>query len=441
MKRWIPVFLALLTMLDSHPPGLAETGNPQVTELKSPDANTRAKAARALGKSGDASAVAALAAALTDPSNKVRREVILALASIHRSESLEALIPATKDMDADLKALAVQSLVGYYSGQTPSPGFTGMVKKGLRRAKSRFVQDKTQVDPGTVVEAKVITALQEVMAETRSAGASREAAKGLGILLARNAVPDLVQAAHSSDEDLAREALNALSKIKDKSSGPQLTDLLDSPNRDIKRDAAVTVGVLRTEEALPKLQTIAETDPDPKDKQSAIEGLAYLGNRLSVPLFIKSLWDQNSKEIRTSAAEGLARAKDPQSLSELERAAIAEKDLGVKLAIEFAITTQGKDDYLSAMVDELASKLRGDAAEAYLIELSRDPKFLPKLYPYLQSHDPAARRRLCRVMMYTGDATSLEALDRLSHDPNGDVATMALRAKQAIRSRGSSPTP
>jgi hypothetical protein len=37
--------------------------------------------------------------------------------------------------------------------------------------------------------------------------------------------------------------------------------------------------------------------------------------------------------------------------------------------------------------------------------------------------------------MYSGDQSSLEALDRLSHDPNGDVAAQALRAKEAIRAR------
>ena len=100
------------------------------------------------------------------------------------------------------------------------------------------------------------------MKDTRSNEASREAAKGLGILMAKAAVPDLVAAAHSSDPDLAREALNSLSKIKDMDSGPKLVDLLDSPNKDVKRDACVTVGILRAKEALPKLQSIFQNDPD-----------------------------------------------------------------------------------------------------------------------------------------------------------------------------------
>ena len=45
--------------------------------------------------------------------------------------------------------------------------------------------------------------------------------------------------------------------------------------------------------------------------------------------------------------------------------------------------------------------------------------------------------RLCSVLMFSGNQSSLEQLDRLSHDPDGDVAAEALRAKQAVRARGS----
>ena len=43
--------------------------------------------------------------------------------------------------------------------------------------------------------------------------------------------------------------------------------------------------------------------------------------------------------------------------------------------------------------------------------------------------------KLCEVLMFSGDQTSLDQLDRLSHDPNGDVAAEALQAKRGIRAR------
>jgi HEAT repeat protein len=402
--------------------------------LKSPNAEKRAKAARDLGKAQDASAIPALTEALSDPSEKVRREVILALAQIHQPESLDGLIKATQDTDEESQVLAVQSLVGYYTGTVPTPGFSGFIKKNWQRAKGHFNPDTTRIDPGVAVDPKVIAALDATLKDTRSNRAAREAAKGLGILVAQAAVPDLISAAHSSDETLSLESLNALSKIQDKSAGPQLVDLLDSPNKEIKQQAAVTTGILRTPQAVPKLQSIFESDTDQKDKEKALEGLAYLGDPVSNPLFTKALGSED-KLLRTSAAEGLARTADPKALPELEKVVMAEKDGDVKLALEYAITALGKLDYLSNIVNELSSRTRSEVAQPYLIELARTPGFLPKLYPYLQSPNAGVRKGLCTVFMFGGDQSSLEQLDRLSHDPNGDVAAEALRAKSAIRAR------
>jgi HEAT repeat protein len=238
---------------------------------------------------------------------------------------------------------------------------------------------------------------------------------------------------------LAVEALHALAKIKDTSAGPQLVDLLDSGNKEVKQEAAVTVGVLRTPEALPTLQAMFENNPDLPTREKALEGLAYLGSPVSSPLFIKALFSVE-KNFRTFAAEGLARSGDKNALPELERAVPAEKDSEARLAMQYAITALGKLDYLSAVVAELGSKLRGDAAQAYLVELARDSSFLPHLYPFMNSQDSGVRRRLCTVLMFTGDATSVEHLEHLSHDPNDDVATEAARALRAVRLRAPSST-
>jgi HEAT repeat protein len=405
-----------------------------VERLKSPNVGQRAQAARELGKLGDASVVPALAAALADSSEKVRREVVVALASLPAPESLDALISATRDQDAKVRVLAVQGLTGYYTGETPSTGFTGFVQRTWRRAKGRFVEENVRIDPGVKVEPKVVSALIETMNDTRAIEVSRKAANGLGILVAEAAVPDLVKAANSADTDLAVEALNALAKIKDKSAGPQLVNLLDSGDKQVKQEAAVTLGVLRTTEVLPKLQAMFENNPDLAAREKALEGLAYLGSPVSSSLFVKALFSAE-KSFRTFAAEGLARSGDKNALPELERAVPAEKDAEARLAMQYAVTALGKPDYLSAVVAELGSKLRGNSAQAYLAELARDSSFLPRLYPFMNSQDSGVRRRLCTVLMFTGDAASVEHLEHLSHDANDDVAREAARALRAVRLR------
>jgi HEAT repeat protein len=433
MKKLRILTFTLLALALGAGFGISQTGSSAAQDLKSPDANVRAKAARELGQSGDISAVAPLTAALNDPVKKVRHEVVLALSSFHTPDALDGLITATHDPDVDIRVDAVHGLVGYYTGKTPSFGFIAFWKRAWKTAKSRFVEENVHIDPEVQVDPKVVAALVTLLKDTAQPVPAQAAADGLGILLARDAVPDLVTAAHSSDPDIALESLNALTKIKDTSAGPKLVDLLDSPNRDIQREAAVTTGMLRTAAALPKLQAMYKNGPDSKTREKALEGLSYLGSPVSVPIFLQALWSAN-KPYRALAAEGLARAGDDKALPDLMRAVQTEKDGDAYLAIEFAITALGRDDFLNNLVTSLTSK-RGDNAQTYLTELARKPGFLAKLYPYLENQDAGVRRRLCDVLMYSGDASSIAPLEKLTHDANNDVAAEAIRALRAVRAR------
>ncbi|HKS95725.1 MAG TPA: hypothetical protein VJV74_06265, partial [Terriglobia bacterium] len=72
--------------------------------------------------------------------------------------------------------------------------------------------------------------------------------------------------------------------------------------------------------------------------------------------------------------------------------------------------------------------------------LCRDPKFLPQLYPYASIGNATIRKRLCTVLVFTGDQSSFAPLERLSHDKNNDVAIEALRALRAVRARQAGST-
>lgn len=424
---------------NSQPASQAQPAStsPWLDQLKSPDAKVRIKAAREMAKSGDLSVVGPLADALNDSNSDVRREIILALAQFRQPQALDGLIKGTKDADPEVRTVAVRCLVGQYTGEIPTAGFTGFVKKQWRRTRGHFEEDNTKIDPGLVVDPKTVPALQQTVNDTQSIEAARLAAWGLGVLLAKSAVPDLVKAAHSQDDELARQALHALQKIKDTSAGPQVVDLLDAPDEDVRRDAAVTVGVLKATEAQPKLESIYQDNSNNKNREKAIEGLAYLGQPSSAPVFLKALWSEDAS-IRASAAEGLARVGDTKNLTDVQKEYAVEKDNNVKLALLFAKCAMGDTNELGNLVDELNSRLRGDNAQTYLVELARKNDFLVKLYPYLDSRDNEVRRRLCIVLMYDGDQGNVQQLERLTHDNNGDVATTALRALRAIRARPAS---
>jgi HEAT repeat protein len=406
----------------------------QAQGLQSPDANKRAKAAREVAKSSDPSSIETLAKLTSDSSPKVRREAVLGLSSIRAAQVLDPLIAATRDQDEKVRSLAIEGLTGYYSGEGPQGGIVGFWQKTWRRAKRRFAEDNFRVDPGVPVDAKVVAALVTALNDVALIGPAREAAAALGILVARQAVPDLVKAAYSPNVELAGEALNALAKIQVRSAGPQLVNLLDSQSEDVKRQAAVTVGILKAQEAVAKLQAMYENNPDKETRARALEGLAYLGSPSSVLLFHRALWSSQD-ELRVYGAEGLGRAGQASSLPDLEKAVRVERDAKARLAIDFAITSLGKMDYLNDLVAELDSRPRGDAAEAYLVELAHTPEFLPRLYPFLDSEREGVRRRLCTVLMYAGDQSSIPHLEKLSQDKDVEVATEALRALRAVRLR------
>ena len=430
----IALFHALLLSAFCFPALAAQTQtpNPLIDQLKGPDADRRAKAASELGKEGEPSSVPALVAALNDPSAKVRRQVVVALAEIRGGESLNGLVTASRDTDPQVRTVAVDALSGYYLGRAPSIGFVGGIKHATAGS-----DESLHIDPGVAVDPKVVAALQAATEDTRSIEAARHAAKGLGILMAKSAVPALVKAAHSSDEDLAREALNSLGKIKDLSAGPQLVDLVDSPKKVVRQEAVLTVGLLRTREAASKLQVIAQNEKDKKTRRNAFEGLAYLGQPISYDLFVRTLGEKE-KTYRVYAAEGLARIGDKRALPDLEKALASEKDGGARLAQEFALTKLGHSK-MGELIAALGSR-NWEPAQAYLVELGQDPQMVSQWPGYLHNKNADIRRRLCTVLMYAGNTSSIVPLEEASKDSNGDVAAEALRALRAIRARASEKT-
>ena len=436
----ILLFVAMLTL----GPRLAAQDSSQAAPpagLKSTDPKERAKAARDLARHGTPSDVPALAALINDPEADVRRAVVETLGAIHAAESLDPLITATHDADLKIRNAAIENLVNYYAGRSEEGGFIGLWKNTYSKAKGHFTQDDLKIDPGIQVEPKVIAALVAALNNADAIEPSRRAARGLGVLLAHDAVPDLVKGAHSLDDERALECLNSLLKIKDISTGPQLVDLLDSPVEEVKLQAAVTVGLLKVQEAVPKLQTLYENGANKPIQEKSLQGLAYIGSPVSVPIFTKALWS-NDKSIRAIAAEGLGRAGDVQAMGDLQKAVNGEKSSEPRLAMMFAITALGGMTYLSDLVTGLGAAFRGDVVRSYLIELSRKREVLVRLYPFMSHRDADVRRQLCTVLMYSGDASSIDPLERLSQDSKGEVASEALRALRVVRMRAvATPAP
>ncbi|MCL5742418.1 MAG: HEAT repeat domain-containing protein, partial [Acidobacteria bacterium] len=162
----------------------------------------RAKAAKELGKQGS-QAIPELRKMLSDPVADVRIEAVKAIVEIGTQHSIDALIQATMDNDPEVQIRATDGLVNFYVPGYVQTGFTASLKRAGSSIKGRFTDTNDAIiDPYIEVRPEVIAALGKVVSGGSSMEARANAARAVGILRGRAAIPDLVQALRSKDGTL-----------------------------------------------------------------------------------------------------------------------------------------------------------------------------------------------------------------------------------------------
>src|SRR5262249_53478726 len=138
------------------------------------------------------------------------------------------------------------------------------------------------------------------------------ATRGLGILRAEAAIPEVVIALHEDrDDDVRFEAAQALRKIGDPRVGDPMLPMLNFNNDKVRNEIITTLGALRYQPAVPALTRAFEmARPNERSRSLALSALADIGEPDSEPLF-QSLKTDKDETIRLYAFEGLARAADP----------------------------------------------------------------------------------------------------------------------------------
>ena len=115
-------------------------------------ANQRISRIRDLGKK-DSHAIPALAQNLGDPSRDIRVEAVKAIVKIGTEASLDPLIKAAHDKDAEVQIRAVDGIVNFYlPGYVAKGSLTGPLTRGVRQVKVFFSsRDNQVVDPNVTV--------------------------------------------------------------------------------------------------------------------------------------------------------------------------------------------------------------------------------------------------------------------------------------------------
>lgn len=397
-----------------------------VYDLKHPDAVRRQTAVRELGANRYRPAIPQMIPLTEDPVAAVRRELELSFERMDDGATLPGFIALASDVEPDIRGRAVAGIVNVYV-----PHAIGLTLANLRERMAFGSPGDLDVfvEPDVVVDT---TAIETLRARIRDddRGIRRNAIRGLGILRAKRAVPDLLQIVREDrDNELRLDGVRALRKIGDASIGSQLVALLDINENDVRYELISTLAALKFRPAVPALTRIVEQSKS-TDLSSilALAALADLADPSSAPTFERFKADKDER-LRLFANEGIARIADDTMKTDISAARLTEKSQRVRTAQAFALLRLGQFEYLDELIRALDKPATRDLAKEYLLETR--PEFREALFAP-RTASSTTRAELAEVFGLMGDPHALPRLQELKHDSDTDVAQAAERATRRI---------
>jgi HEAT repeats len=410
-----------------------------ILALPMPAQDVRTRDVRDAAKEGP-SAIPKLQEFLKNPNLDVRIEAVRQLGLIGTQRSLDPLIEGTHDNDPEVQIRAIDGLVNFYLPGYVQTGIGASLKRVGTGIKGHFTDTNDQVIPAfVVVRPEVIRAIGDLARGAASMDARAAAARAIGILRGKAAVPDLIEALHSKNTDVIYESLNALEKIRDESAAPRITFLLHDLDPKVQLAAIECTGLLLNKSAVPELAGVLNHARDARVRRAALTAIAMLPDPSSRSLYTQYLNDKDEK-MRGAAAEGFARLANPADLPMLEHAWQDETKTSPRLSLAFALVMLGRTEQkefspLQYLINTLNSASYKGVAQPFLIELARKDNIRQALYAPMLSGTKDEKLGLLRVLSQSGDQSSIAQAQKLSNDPDPEVGQEALRTVRTLQAR------
>ncbi len=406
----------------------------------SSDPRQRAKDVRELAKLGQ-DAIPRITPYISDPDLNVRLEAVKALVVMGGPRIVDPLLIAARDNDPEMQIRATDGLVDVYLPGYVKTGMSGSLSRVGNSIKAKFGADTNDqvIDEYVMVRPEVIAAIGKLARGGASIEARANAARAIGVLRGKDAIPDLVEALHSKQDAVMYEALVAIQKIRDPEAASSIAFLLRDLDDKIQTTALETTGILRNREAAPDVRDALEHARNIKIRRSAMSALAMLSDPADHAAFVRDLNDKDDA-IRSAAAEGLARLDIPADRPLVEKAFNDERKMGPRLSDAFAVVSLGNMDAsefsaLRYLVNTLNIRTYRGVASAFLTELGRDLKVRQAIYPMLPRATKDEKIQLSIVFARAGDRDSLPYLETLSTDTDSEVAAEGVRSLRTLRAR------
>ena len=401
------------------------------------EARQRARAVRDLAKQG-ADAIPLIAPYMTDADAQVRVEAVKAYVDLGGPRTLDPLVKAAGDNDAEVQIRATDGLVNVYLPGYVKTGLSGTLSRAGNSIRVKFSETNDQViDPFVTVRPDVVIALGKLARGASSLDARANAARAVGVLRGKEALPDLYEALRSKDSKLMYESLVAIEKIADPSSASRIAFVLRDLDERVKTQALEVTGILRNKDAAPQVREALRDASTPKVKRAALEALAKLADPADHAIFIQNLNDKD-EGVRAAASEGLGRIRNPMDRMILEQNFNGERAMLPRLAAAFALVSSGDattERYgpLRYLFNALNQRNWRDTAGPYLTELAREKRTRDIMRQLLEGGTKDERIQIAPVFASTGDRDFVAVLEALSKDPDPDVAAAGIRSLRVLR--------
>ena len=215
-----------------------------------------------------------------------------------------------------------------------------------------------------------------------------------------------VEGMKDKDPAVRRHSANALGKLQGSEAEEALVAAYEIElNQETKQAISTALGTFGTEKALQALVSTMYKEP-PMERAKITAKLADSGSQKAVDILCKLVVDDRNAQVRTKAAEGLLRAKNPSSIHALAQA-LSDRVASVQIPASRALVELAKSSTAelaeSSITDELIFAM-GDtndtvsenAAET-LVNLD-DKKVIPDLIPLLDHADESVADRTTAVL-------------------------------------------
>ena len=417
----------------------APAGAAPAPAAPSSDPKQRAKSLRDYGSASGVETkmkVGRIGPYVRDADLGVQRTAVDELAKLGGPESLDPLLEATRINDEAVQLRAAGALVNYYS-----PGY---VEQGLAALKARVVgSNDAVIERHVEVRADVIAALGRLTGSGASLAVQASAARGLGVLRGKAALPELIRALRTKDSRVLYESLVAIRKIGDRSVASEITYLLRDLNEDVQVAAIDATGQLQNRAAAVRLRELASdagsAGRGKRVRPAAVNALAQMPDEADRGLYESHLADPDPA-VRTAAVEGIARLNRTSDVTVASGLFEKEKKMEPRLAAGFAAVMLGNRSLtefapLRYLINTLNSVAYRGVAAGYLEELCRQPEARRSIMAVVPAMNREEKSRIVTLLGRSGagDKAVEDLLIMLTRDTDVAVGQAAAQALRALR--------